>query len=81
MTHPLRAYLTKHEITEAAFSERLSRRGVSASPSYISQIIIGYRRPGGQLAISISDATAGAVTVEDMLRYAPEPKRRSRKAA
>lgn len=82
VTHPLKTYLDKHEITEAAFADRVGRLlcGPAPKASYISQIIIGYRRPGGALAIAIADATERHVTVDDLLRFAPAPKRKKRAA-
>jgi DNA-binding transcriptional regulator YdaS (Cro superfamily) len=85
VTHPLKVYLSKHEITEHAFAETVKTHGVTVSASYISQIIIGYRRPKGALAVAIADATNKSVTTDDLLRFerptAPKkPKRRKRAA-
>lgn len=78
MTHPLKTYLEKHSITESAFAESVTRLGVDTTASYISQIIIGYRKPGGALAVAIADATNKHVSVDDLLRFEVEPKLRKR---
>lgn len=78
MTHPLRTYLHNHKITEQAFADSVTRLGVDTTASYISQIIIGYRKPGGALALAIADATNKHVSVEDLLRFEKAPKRRKR---
>jgi transcriptional regulator with XRE-family HTH domain len=80
VTHPLRTYLVKHALTEAAFAEKVGAQGSETTASYISQIIIGYRKPGGALAVAISDATNGHVSVDDLLRFEKAPKRRKRAA-
>jgi len=36
------------------------------SPSYLYQIINGYRRPSATLALRIEEATGGAVTLRDL---------------
>lgn len=81
MTHPLKTYLDKHEITESAFAESVTRQGAETTASYISQIIIGYRKPGGALAIAIADATNRHVTTDDLLRFEPALKAKRRKRA
>ncbi len=78
MTHPLKTYLDKHKITETAFAESVTRLSVETTASYVSQIIIGYRKPGGALAIAIADATNKHVSVDDLLRFeTPKKKRRA----
>lgn len=81
MTHPLRAYLDKHEITESEFADKVTQLGVTMTTSYVSQIVIGYRKPGSALAVAIADATNKAVTVDDLLRYERAPRRRRNRAA
>lgn len=80
MTHPLKNYLKKHAITEAEFADKVKLVGIEVEASYISQIIIGYRRPGGALAVAIADATNKHVSVDDLLRFAPAVKRKKRAA-
>lgn len=80
MTHPLKTYLSKHQITEHAFAETVAASGVDVTASYISQIVIGYRKPGSALAVAIADATNKAVTVDDLMRFEKPTKRRKRLA-
>jgi len=50
------AYLSEHGITQREFAA-----SVCASPSYLSEIISGAKRPGMDLAFAIERATNGAV--------------------
>ena len=81
MTHPLKTYLQKHSITEAEFATKVTLASIEVEASYISQIIIGYRKPGGALAVAIADATNKHVSVDDLLRFAPEKRRKTKRAA
>jgi hypothetical protein len=70
--HPLKTFMRAHGITATQFAAHVSTHGEETTASYISQIVIGYRKPGGSLAVAIADATGGHVTVDDLLRF---PKR------
>jgi transcriptional regulator with XRE-family HTH domain len=56
----LLAYLAQEKIKPREFAER-----VGISQPFMSRLLHGQRRPGGQLAMKIEEATGGNVTLRD----------------
>ena len=70
--HPLKSFLVDEELTAEQFAERVRKiGGVETTGGYISQILIGHRYPSRFLAIAISEATKGRVSVADLMEFKP----------
>lgn len=68
--HPLKTYLQEVGLTAEQFAAKVRACGSpTLTASYLSQIIIGYRHPSRALAISISHASEGAVSVGDLMEF------------
>lgn len=59
--------LSKH-LSDTNTSQRAFAELIGCSPSYLSEIMSGRKRPGMDLAFKIHRATGGKVTVESWMK-------------
>lgn len=65
--HPLKTHLRSRKQTQTEFAVELG-----TTPSYLNQILTGYRSPSRKLARQIEQATGGEVSAAAMLLWEPE---------
>ena len=65
--HPIRRYCRKHDITQSEFAGRCG-----LSNGYISQLISGRELCGAAGSISISRASDGEISIEELILWGAE---------
>jgi hypothetical protein len=67
--HPLKTYLLGKKMAARDFVKLIAQHGVKTTPSYLSQIVIGHRHPSRVLAVAISLATDGEVSIDKLMTF------------
>ena len=67
MEHPLKVHLRAAKVTQTEFAAT-----VGTTPSYLNQILTGYRAPSKKFAREIERATGGVVSAAALLLWEPE---------